>query len=133
MFPVMLFTLLLKLIYMDYGIFDSGCSRHMTGQKIFLTNYEACDGENVTYGGSSKGKIIGKDTLDVNEFPKLLNVLHVDGLLANLISISQLCDDNLHVKYDKNSCYVLNKTGECLMTGNMCIDNCYLICSNYRE
>ncbi|GKD90873.1 hypothetical protein Tco_1366380, partial [Tanacetum coccineum] len=39
----------------DQGIFDSGCSRHMTGSKSFLTNYQEIDGGFVAFGGSPKG------------------------------------------------------------------------------
>ncbi|GJZ63418.1 hypothetical protein Tco_0619839, partial [Tanacetum coccineum] len=45
----------------DQGIFDSGCSRHMTGNKSFLTDYQEIDGGFVAFGGSPKrGKITGK-------------------------------------------------------------------------
>ncbi|GJU24649.1 putative ribonuclease H-like domain-containing protein, partial [Tanacetum coccineum] len=45
----------------DQGIFDSGCSRHVTGNKSFLTDYQEIDGGFVTFGGSPKrGKITGK-------------------------------------------------------------------------
>nr|GEY26143.1 putative ribonuclease H-like domain-containing protein [Tanacetum cinerariifolium] len=44
----------------DQGIFDSGCSRHMTGNKSFLTNYQEIDGGFVAFGGSPKGDHLGK-------------------------------------------------------------------------
>ncbi|GKA37366.1 putative ribonuclease H-like domain-containing protein [Tanacetum coccineum] len=45
----------------DQGIFDSGCSRHMTGNKSFLTDYQEIDSGFVAFGGSPKGgKITGK-------------------------------------------------------------------------
>ncbi|GJV37986.1 hypothetical protein Tco_1410463 [Tanacetum coccineum] len=45
----------------DQGIFDSGCSRHMTGNKSFLTYYQEVDGGFVAFAGSPKGgKITGK-------------------------------------------------------------------------
>ncbi|GJY28357.1 hypothetical protein Tco_0404124 [Tanacetum coccineum] len=37
------------------GIFDSGCSRHMTGNKDFLTDYQDIDGGFVAFGGSARG------------------------------------------------------------------------------
>ncbi|GJS30247.1 putative ribonuclease H-like domain-containing protein, partial [Tanacetum coccineum] len=40
----------------DQGIFDSGCSRHMTGNKSFLTNYLEIDGGFVAFGESPKGE-----------------------------------------------------------------------------
>ncbi|GJW46088.1 retrovirus-related pol polyprotein from transposon TNT 1-94 [Tanacetum coccineum] len=41
----------------DQGIFDSGCSRHMTGNKSFLTDYQEINGGFVAFGGSLKGGI----------------------------------------------------------------------------
>ncbi|XP_073152721.1 uncharacterized protein [Henckelia pumila] len=63
---------------------------------------QAHDKEKVTYGGGANGKIVGKGTLNVEGLPKIHNVLHVEGLNDNIISISQLCDDDLYVKFDKN-------------------------------
>ncbi|GJR51995.1 retrovirus-related pol polyprotein from transposon TNT 1-94 [Tanacetum coccineum] len=43
------------------GIFDNGCSRHMTGNKDFLVDYQDIDGGFVVFGGSARGgKITGK-------------------------------------------------------------------------
>ncbi|GJR03173.1 putative ribonuclease H-like domain-containing protein [Tanacetum coccineum] len=39
----------------DQGIFDSGCSRHMTINKSFLTYYQQIDGGFVAFAGSAKG------------------------------------------------------------------------------
>ncbi|GKD34422.1 putative ribonuclease H-like domain-containing protein [Tanacetum coccineum] len=45
----------------DKGVIDSGCSRHMTGNKSYLTDYKEIDGEFVSFGGNSKGgKLPGK-------------------------------------------------------------------------
>ncbi|GJS93474.1 hypothetical protein Tco_0800442 [Tanacetum coccineum] len=45
----------------DKGVIDSGCSRHMTRNKSYLTDYEEIDGGFVAFGGNSKGgKITGK-------------------------------------------------------------------------
>ncbi|GJY22148.1 ribonuclease H-like domain-containing protein [Tanacetum coccineum] len=37
------------------GMFDSGCSRHMTGNKTLLTDYQDIDGGFVAFGGSTRG------------------------------------------------------------------------------
>ncbi|GJR88537.1 putative ribonuclease H-like domain-containing protein [Tanacetum coccineum] len=39
----------------DQGIFDSGCSRHMTRNKSYLTDYQDIDGGFVAFAGSPKG------------------------------------------------------------------------------
>nr|GEV33108.1 retrovirus-related Pol polyprotein from transposon TNT 1-94 [Tanacetum cinerariifolium] len=45
-------------------IFDSGCSRHMTGNKALLTDYQDIDGGFVAFGGSTKGGKITEDVVD---------------------------------------------------------------------
>ena len=43
----------------DKWFLDSGCSRHMTGDKNKFTSLTLKDGENVKFDDNSKGKIIG--------------------------------------------------------------------------
>ncbi|GJU12232.1 ribonuclease H-like domain-containing protein [Tanacetum coccineum] len=38
----------------DRGIFDSGCSGHMTGNKDHLDDFKECKGGSVTFGGTSE-------------------------------------------------------------------------------
>ncbi|GKF00671.1 hypothetical protein Tco_0027594, partial [Tanacetum coccineum] len=45
--------------YKEKGVIDSGCSRHMTGNKCYLTEYEDFDGGFVSFG-DGKGRISGK-------------------------------------------------------------------------
>ncbi|GJT82426.1 retrovirus-related pol polyprotein from transposon TNT 1-94 [Tanacetum coccineum] len=48
----------------DQGVIDSRCSRHMTRNMSYLTDYEEIDGGYVAFGGNPKGgKIIGKRKL----------------------------------------------------------------------
>ncbi|GJV11012.1 retrovirus-related pol polyprotein from transposon TNT 1-94 [Tanacetum coccineum] len=48
----------------DKGVIDSGCSRHMTGNMSYLTDYEEIDGGYVAFGGNPKGgKITRKCTI----------------------------------------------------------------------
>ncbi|GJS52033.1 retrovirus-related pol polyprotein from transposon TNT 1-94 [Tanacetum coccineum] len=44
----------------DEWIKDSGCSKHMTGNKSLFSTYKAYDEGNVVFGSNLKGKIIGK-------------------------------------------------------------------------
>ncbi|GJU67056.1 ribonuclease H-like domain-containing protein [Tanacetum coccineum] len=50
----------------DRGIFDSGCSGHMTGNKDQLEDFEEFNGGSVTFGGS-KGYISGKGRIRHNK------------------------------------------------------------------
>nr|GEX44557.1 ribonuclease H-like domain-containing protein [Tanacetum cinerariifolium] len=48
----------------DKGIIDSGCSRHMTGNKAHLVDYQEFKGGFIAFGGSN-GKITGKGKIKV--------------------------------------------------------------------
>ncbi|CAM8932466.1 unnamed protein product [Rhodiola kirilowii] len=108
--------------------FDSGCSRHMTGNPEFLTSIEECKGSsNVTFGDGVESKVIGKGILNVQGLPRLKEVLLVKGLQANLISISQLCDGEHHVQFSQDECVVLNQKNEPVLIGRRSSNNCYLL------
>ncbi|GJU07269.1 zf-CCHC domain-containing protein [Tanacetum coccineum] len=47
----------------DEWIQDSGCTRHMTGNKDLFSSYKPFDGGNVLFGSNTKSKIIGKGDL----------------------------------------------------------------------
>ncbi|GKF21459.1 hypothetical protein Tco_0070097, partial [Tanacetum coccineum] len=50
-----------QMVLKDQGVIDSACSRHMTGNMSYLTDYEEIDGGYVAIGGNPKGgKITGK-------------------------------------------------------------------------
>ncbi|XP_073133681.1 uncharacterized protein [Henckelia pumila] len=74
------------------------------GLKDHLTDYIEQNGGKVTYRGGAKGRIVGKGTLNVEGFPKLHNVLHVEGLNANLISISTRSVDNCYQLGEELAC-----------------------------
>ncbi|GJZ36819.1 ribonuclease H-like domain-containing protein [Tanacetum coccineum] len=46
--------------YKEKEVIDSGCSRHMTGNKCYLTKYEDYDGGFLSFG-DGKGRISGKE------------------------------------------------------------------------
>ena len=106
--------------------FDSGCSRHMTGVNQILENVRSYTSSHVTFGDGAKGKILGVGKLVSTGLPKLDNVLLVRGLTANLISISQLCDQGMKVNFNKAECLVTDGVGEVTMRGIRSKDNCYL-------
>ncbi|GKF10955.1 hypothetical protein Tco_0048881, partial [Tanacetum coccineum] len=48
-------------------VIDSGCSRHMTGNKSYLSYYEEIDGGFVAFGGDPKGgRITGKGKISTD-------------------------------------------------------------------
>ena len=106
--------------------FDSGCSMHMTGNKTFFDDIKPYTPSCVIYGDGIKGKVEGIGDLICSEHPKIDDVLLVEGLTINLISISQLCDQGLKVNFTKSDCYVFNNEREVLLRGVRTENNCYL-------
>ncbi|KAJ9539510.1 hypothetical protein OSB04_032243 [Centaurea solstitialis] len=102
----------------DKGIWylDSGCSRHMTGSKSVLTNYREERGPAVTFGGNGRGQTRGYGTL-TNGVTTFKRVAYVEGLMHNLLSISQLCDKNHKVSFSKKKCKVKNRKKEVILNG----------------
>jgi hypothetical protein len=48
--------------------------------------------ENIIFGDHSKGDMIGLDKVAITLEHSIINVLHVDSLSYNLLSVSQLCE-----------------------------------------
>ncbi|GJU39364.1 copia protein [Tanacetum coccineum] len=51
----------------DEWIKDSGCSKHMTGNRKLFSSYKAYNGGNVIFGSNLRGKIIGKGQICDNK------------------------------------------------------------------
>ena len=66
-------------------------------------------------------------------------MLYVEGLRVNLLSISQICDQDFMVLFLKGKCLVLNESGKKLISGVFTLNNCYglvlnvdIVCNNIR-
>ncbi|GJS87114.1 retrovirus-related pol polyprotein from transposon TNT 1-94 [Tanacetum coccineum] len=84
----------------DEWIKDSGCSKHMTGNRKLFSTYKAYNGGNVIFGSNLRGNIIGKGTIS-NDSLKRDNVEHVDNLGFNFLSIGQICDNKCKVTFSE--------------------------------
>ncbi|KAA0041592.1 gag-pol polyprotein [Cucumis melo var. makuwa] len=62
----------------DAWYFDSGCSRHMTGNRSYFTNLNDCDIEHVAFGDGAKETIIAKGNIDKDDLPRLNDVRYMD-------------------------------------------------------
>ena len=109
---------------------DSGCSKHMTGNKgLFKTLFEGKIGT-VTFGDGSKSVIRGIGTVDIPGLPVFEDVWYVDGLKANLLSVNQICDNGLNVFFTKYEYEILDGGGDYMCVGVRTTDNCYGLTSS---
>ncbi|GJV58472.1 hypothetical protein Tco_1459477 [Tanacetum coccineum] len=91
----------------DKGYWDSGCSRHMTGNISYLSEYEPYNGGYVSFGHGG-GMITGKGTIKTGKL-EFENVYFVKELKYNLFSVSQICDNKNSVLFTDSECLVLGK------------------------
>ncbi|XP_075664696.1 uncharacterized protein LOC142634281 [Castanea sativa] len=66
----------------------------MTGDRSLFKVFESKKGGNVTFDDGSKSQIKGKGTISLLGLLDIANVLYVEGLRVNLLSISQICDQD---------------------------------------
>ena len=57
----------------------------------------------------------------------------------NLLSISQICDQDFMVLFSKGKCFVMDESGKKLISGVCTLDNCYgfvpnadIVCNSIR-
>ncbi|WP_375667741.1 hypothetical protein, partial [Bartonella sp. AC130YNZD] len=115
----------LNTLHSDTWYFDSGCSRHMCGNLYAFFTLIKDNGGIVTFGDGSSKHVKGKRIVKIPGLPPLGDVRYVKGLRANLISISQLCNSNHKVLFEKGKCIVLDEQGKCVVEGIRTIENCY--------
>ncbi|GJT91127.1 hypothetical protein Tco_1079972 [Tanacetum coccineum] len=92
----------------DKGFVDSGCSRHMTSNIAYLSDFKEFDRGYVAFrGGAYGGKISGKGTLKTANLD-FEDVCFVNELKFNLFSVSQMCDKKNYVLFTDTECLVLS-------------------------
>ena len=117
----------LKAHYSCLWYLDSGCSRHMIGNKALLKTLFEGKIRTVTFGDRSKSVTRGIGTMDIPGLPVFKAIWYVDGLKANLLSINQICDNELNVLFTKYESKILDGGGDCMCIGVRTADNCYVI------
>ncbi|GJR39601.1 putative ribonuclease H-like domain-containing protein [Tanacetum coccineum] len=94
--------------YIDALGRSNGCSRHMTGNIAYLSDFKEFDGGYVTFGGGAHGgRISGKGTLKTGSFD-FEDVYFVNELNFNIFSVSQMCDKMNYVLFTNTECLVLS-------------------------
>ncbi|KAJ9543955.1 hypothetical protein OSB04_023662 [Centaurea solstitialis] len=87
---------------------DSGCSRHMTGNRSFLEDFTRFNGGYVAFGDNPKGgKVSGKGKVTGGKLT-LEDVYYVDQLRYNLMSVSQVCDKKFFTLFSETECMILS-------------------------
>nr|GEV91742.1 integrase, catalytic region, zinc finger, CCHC-type, peptidase aspartic, catalytic [Tanacetum cinerariifolium] len=96
---------------------DSGCSKHMTGDRSRLMNFMKKFIGTVRFGNDHFGAIIGYADYVIGD-SVISRVYYVEGLGHNLFFVGQFCDSDLEVAFRRHSCYVRDTDGVELIKGS---------------
>nr|GEW52908.1 retrovirus-related Pol polyprotein from transposon TNT 1-94 [Tanacetum cinerariifolium] len=96
---------------------DSGCSKHMTGDRSQLTNFVNKFLGTVKFGNDHVAKIMGYGDYKIGNVT-ILRVYFVEGLGHNLLSVGQFCDSDLEVAFRQHTCFICNLKGVDLLIGS---------------
>jgi len=101
----------------------------MTGDKEKLQSYSALEKERkVSFGNDTPTLIEGKGFVLSKENVKVGNVMYVDGLKHNLLSVNQICDQGNEVIFQSNGCIVRElDTRETMIKGIRTPNNLYIL------
>ncbi|GJZ19958.1 hypothetical protein Tco_0556548 [Tanacetum coccineum] len=87
-----------KVIQIVLWYLDSGCSKHMTGDRSQLTNFVNKFLGIVKFGNDHVVKIMGYGDYQIGNVTNS-RVYYIEGLGHNLFSVGQFCDSNLEVAF----------------------------------
>nr|GEW74707.1 copia protein [Tanacetum cinerariifolium] len=96
---------------------DSGCSKHMTGDRSQLTNFVNKFLGTVKFGNDHVAKIMGYGDYKIGNVT-ISRVYFVEGLGHNLFSVGKFCDSDLEVAFRQYTCFIRNLEGVDLLTGS---------------
>ncbi len=85
----------------------------MTGDKNWFSSFKrASQAKRVTFGDAYSTSVVAKGIVEVNDRFMFKDVALVDNLKYNLLSVSQMIDEDLEVCFKKNECKVLDASGD---------------------
>ncbi|GJS10211.1 retrovirus-related pol polyprotein from transposon TNT 1-94 [Tanacetum coccineum] len=96
---------------------DSGCSKHMTGDRSRLRNFVKKFIGTVRFRNDHFGAIMGYGDYVIGD-SVISRVYYVEGLGHNLFSVGQFCDSDLEVAFRKHTCFVRDLDGVDLIKGS---------------
>jgi len=99
----------------------------MTSNKSKHTDFVSKEGGYVTFGDNNKEIIMGEGNIGDQYKTQIKNVLYVNGLKHNLLSIGQLYDKGFKIEFNKNYCLISEAmSGEVVTIGKR-IGNIYML------
>jgi hypothetical protein len=89
--------------------------------------------ESITFGDNGKGKVKGLGKIAISNDLSISNVLLVESLNFNLLSVAQLCDLGFKCIFRVNDAEIISVDGSNLVFKGFRYENVYLVDFNARE
>jgi hypothetical protein len=99
---------------------DSGYTQHMTrnGRMFTSIDDEGSECDKITFGDNSKDKVKGLGKIAISNDLFISNILLVESLSYNLLTVSQLCDLGLICKFSSKDVVITSfKSNELIFKG----------------
>nr|GEW65472.1 hypothetical protein [Tanacetum cinerariifolium] len=96
---------------------DSGCSKHMIGDRSQLVNFVQKFLGTVKFGNDHVAKIMGYGDYQIRNVT-ISRVYYVEGLGHNLYFVGQFCDSDSEVAFCQHTYFIRNLDGVDLLTGS---------------
>jgi hypothetical protein len=94
-------------------LIDSGCSRHMTGDKGWFSSLVLVVTKRyITFGDNGQGRVLSKGEIKVSDKITLRHVALVQSLGYNLLFVSQLLDEGFEVLFQPGGSRILDSRGD---------------------
>jgi hypothetical protein len=93
-------------------LIDSGCLRHMTGDKEWFSSlFPVVTRRYITFGDNGRGRVLSEGEIKVSDKITLRRVALVQSLGYNLLSVSQLLDEGFEVFFRPGGSRILDSRG----------------------
>jgi hypothetical protein len=90
-------------------LIDSGCSRHMTGDKGWFSSLVPVVSKTyITFEDNGPGRVLSEGAIKVSDKVTLRRVALVQSLRFNLLSVSQLLDEGFEVLFRPGGSQILD-------------------------
>ncbi|GJR77709.1 retrovirus-related pol polyprotein from transposon TNT 1-94 [Tanacetum coccineum] len=106
-----------KVVQIILWYLDSGCSKHMTGDRSQLTNFFNKFLGTVKFGNDHVAKILGYGDYQIRNVT-ISRVYYMEGHGHNLFFVGQFCYSNLEVAFRQHICFIRNLECVDLLTGS---------------
>jgi hypothetical protein len=111
-------------------VLGSGCTQHMTGDMRMFTEMskKGCSTyDSITFGDNRKGNVKGLGKISISNYHSISNVLLVESLNFNLLSVAQLCDLGFSCNFTVDDVLISSVDGRNLIFKGFRHENLYLV------